>query len=776
MRLIIAEKPSVARVFAEFFGVTKKTKGYFYSEDINISWAIGHLIELSPAKSYSNNPWDLNSLPIIPEHFKLRVKPKTKEQFNILKSLIEGADEIINATDAGREGELIFRYIMELCTPKTNIINRLWISSFTNNDIKKAFDNLKPSTQYDLLYDSARSRNQSDWIYGINLTIALTKTLKSNSVLPLGRVQTPTFAMVCKRYLDNKNFKPSPFYSPLFSFLDDNEYKVSLRADDRYPSQEKVQACLKNIGKNFICSDLENKKSNINPPLLFDLTSLQIEANRTLGFTADTTLKIAQSLYEEKKLISYPRTDSKHLTKSMENDVVGLLNSLIEQDVIVKNKNIPDKLIDFDNLHKSPSFNDKKVTDHHAIIPTSNIISFNFQNSLNKHQFYLFLLICFRFLANFSKSGTEIKLKAHFVSGDHKFELSSKKLTFPGWLYWFPSKLKKKETDPLPVFTQGNTYPIISKEFYQGMTKAPDLLSDSSLLSLMENCGKEFDVEDSDIKKAGIGTPATRASIIERIINVNYIERSKKKLIPTELGLNLYDHIKDFIIADVGLTGDIEEKLQSIENGKLNTASYFYSLKNSFSDALNEVKSLVPKMVSNKKINCPACDKGLLDHFPNSLNCNSCQLELNTNFFGKNITFDQAVKLCRGERLFFENLEGKKNKKFNANVFFSKENSRFELQFADPNENKLPLNCPKCNSPLIDRKKFYGCSGYKKNNCDFMVSKYIAQKKISLNILKALIVKGKTPKLKGFTSKKKQNKFDAALALDENKKVVFKFD
>ncbi|MBC7915771.1 MAG: DNA topoisomerase 3 [Pyrinomonadaceae bacterium] len=576
MKVVIAEKPSVGRELAKVFGATTKKDGYIEGKNYSFTWAFGHLLQLAPPQDYGFYGWRAQHLPMLPQKFKLAVrKIKTKEglvedpavrkQLDIIKQLFDSATEIIVATDAGREGELIFRYIYYYLKCKKPF-RRLWISSQTDEAIKNGFRNLKPGTDYDTLFYSAHCRSESDWLVGMNATQALSISAGNRSVLSLGRVQTPTLAMICSRYLETKNFIPQTFYQVSIQ-LDKNGQLFKALSVENYKSKEKAQAVfdqVKDIGSGFsnggLITNVEAKTKKEPPPLLHDLSSLQQEANRKKGYTADQTLNILQNLYEG-KLISYPRTGSRYIGEDVFAGVPGLIEKVRKHPDFGKQA----EFLHTTTLNKR-SVNGKKVTDHHAILPTGEAA-----NYLSEDKQAVYDMVVGRMLEAFHKECIKDLTKISIESGA-KFAANGTVIRSAGWRSVYNESDEEKKDDEnalLPKVETGDTLPVESKALLEKQTKPKPLYNEASLLKALETAGKE--IEDEELRYAmkdgGLGTPATRASIIETLIKREYIIREKKNLVPSEKGLGVYEVVKDKKIAQAELTGAWEKRLEEIRSG-----------------------------------------------------------------------------------------------------------------------------------------------------------------------------------------------------------------
>jgi DNA topoisomerase-3 len=576
MKIVIAEKPSVARELAKVFGATTKRDGYIEGKGYSFTWAFGHLLQLAPPQEYGFIGWRRQHLPMLPNKFKLSVRkiktkdglvedPSVRKQLDIIKKLFDEATEIIVATDAGREGELIFRYIYYYLKCKKPF-KRLWISSQTDEAIKEGFRNLKPGTDYDTLFNSAHCRSESDWLVGMNATQALSIAAGNRTVLSLGRVQTPTLAMICARYIETRNFVPKLFYQ-LSIMLDKDGQQFKAMSVANFDKKEDAQVLfekIQDVNSGFplgaLIKDVESKPRKEPPPLLHDLSSIQQEANKKKGYTADQTLSILQSLYEG-KLISYPRTGSRYIG----DDVFAGIPKLIDQ---LKGHPEFGKSAEFLStvpLNKR-SVNAKKVTDHHAILPTGEV-----PYHLSNDKQAVYDMVVGRMLEAFHKECIKELTKITIESGS-EFVANGTVIRSAGWrsvLNDPEEDSKSEESLSLPKVKKEELLPILDKALVEKQTKPKPLYNEASLLKALETSGKE--IEDEELryamKDSGLGTPATRASIIETLITREYIKREKRNLIPTDKGLAVYEVVKDQMIAQAELTGQWEKRLEEIRSG-----------------------------------------------------------------------------------------------------------------------------------------------------------------------------------------------------------------
>jgi DNA topoisomerase-3 len=565
MKVIIAEKPSVGREIAKVFGATTKHDGYIESKGYTFTWAFGHLLQLAAPQEYGYYGWNVQHLPMLPAKFKLSVRKSNgkedagaRKQLDIIAKLFDEATEIIVATDAGREGELIFRYIYYYLKCKKPF-KRLWISSQTDAAIKDGFRNLKPGTDYDTLFNSAHCRSQSDWLVGMNATQALSLASGNKGVLSLGRVQTPTLAMICARYLENKNFVPQLYYQVVIQPVKDEQVFKAI-SEKNYKTREEAETILALVESTANVASVEAKPRKEPPPLLHDLSSLQQEANKRKGFTADQTLNLLQNLYES-KLVTYPRTGSRYIGDDVFAEVPALINKFLEHPEFGKQANI----LASTKLNKR-SVNAKKVTDHHAILPTGEK-----PYQLSDDQQAIYDMVSGRMLEAFHTDCIKEVTKIILISGS-KFMASGTVIQTAGWRAVFNDKDEEKkdeENATLPKVIQSEDLPITASGVLEKQTKPKPLYNEASLLKALETAGKEIEDEElrEAMKESGLGTPATRANIIETLLTRKYILREKKNLVPTETGLSVYEIVKHQQIAQAELTGNWEKRLEQIRSG-----------------------------------------------------------------------------------------------------------------------------------------------------------------------------------------------------------------
>ena len=667
---IIAEKPSVARDIARIVGATSKQDGYMEGCGYVVTWAMGHLIALAMPEAYGFSAYKAEDLPIRPNPFQLVVRqvrkdkeyvsdPAALKQLKVIRSCFDKADRIIVATDAGREGELIFRYIYQHLGCRKPF-DRLWISSLTDKAIREGLSNLKPGSCYDNLYYSAKARSEADWLVGINASRALSIVRKGG--YSLGRVQTPTLAMVCRRYIENRDFSSVPYWK--LSALMEKE-GVSLKAIGitDYESEASAQTALTTLRSQsrLKVESVARKVTHTSPPLLYDLTALQKEANRRQGFSADKTLSIAQSLYE-KKITTYPRTGSRYISEDVFEEVPALL----------RKTGMP-----LSNPLNRHSVDNAKITDHHAIIPTGEPPS-----GLSTDETTIYQMVVNRFIEAFSPDSEEERMLVRFTDGTNTFTWKACRQISLGWKAVQKGKEAEAEKEEygdeqvlssLPNLAKGEILPLVDTEITEHKTKPKPLYTEATLLSAMENAGKE--VEDAESKKAmaacGIGTPATRANIIETLILRDYIRRDKKTIIPTEKGLAVYEIVKDKKIANAEMTGSWELTLAAIEAGKMPSERFSQGINSYVSTICEELLSLSSEQKSYPVYRCPKCGQQSVGIYAKVAKCRheTCGFHVFRDVCGIHLSEDNIRDLISSGRTpILKGLTSKAGKKFNARL------------------------------------------------------------------------------------------------------------
>ena len=658
MQLVIAEKPSVAKSYAGVLGANIKKDGYFEGNGYLVTWCIGHLIELLLPNSYDDKYkiWNVQTLPIMPDKWLYGVKKETKKQYDIVKQLLNSNEitEVVCATDAGREGELIFRNVYEYCGCKKPI-KRLWISSMVDSAIKDGFDNLCDGRNYDDLFYAAQARERADWLTGMNLSRLFTLQYGGGKKLSIGRVMTPTLSMIVDRDYQISNFVKEKYY--VVHCRDNNGIDaVSKQFSDKLEAKTLCDR-LKGDEAKVVAVDKEKKKKDA--PLLYDLTSLQRECNRTLGFSADKTLTIAQELYE-KKLTTYPRTDAKYISSDMRADI---------EKVFDYSKNMFDFVDDNAKpLNPQRIVNDAKITDHHAIIPTCNNVEIK---NLNEDSMKVYQMICLRFVAALSQPYEYESVKIIVECDREKFTQTGTVIINEGYRFYekqYKNRVmadKEESEKVLPCVDVGYTF-MADFEFEEKETKPLQHYTEDTLLSAMERAGNK---EMSDeVERKGLGTSATRASVIEKLISLDYVRREKKKLIATDEGKYLVSVVPE-VVKSVELTCDWENELLEVSKGNKSYSSFMDSTKEFISNIVNEYKNIVPAEERRAEdiCECPVCSKGIRKGKYGIYCSGKCGISFKV--FGVHLTETQVKKLVgENKEVLCKGLKSKKGTEYDAYI------------------------------------------------------------------------------------------------------------
>ncbi len=778
MKVCIAEKPSVAREIAQILGAKSKRDGYYEGNGYQVTYTFGHFCTLYTPDDYKPHwkRWDLNTLPMLPDKFEIKLKdnPGVKKQFNVIKKLLKSADEVINCGDAGQEGELIQRWVLKHANYKGKVM-RLWISSLTQEAIKAGFNDLKPESNYNNLYYAGSSRAIGDWLLGMNATRLYTlKYGGYKQVLSVGRVQTPTLAMLVDRYHEIENFKPTKYWELQTKYRDTSfNYE-----EGKFATEEEGTTIIEKVkGKDFTITSVEKKKGKEYAPKLFDLTGLQVFCNKRFGYSAEETLKLVQKLYEQ-KLVTYPRVDTTFLPTDVYPKVKGILSKLTNYSDFTA-------LLLSSTIKKSTRvFNNKKITDHHAIIPTG--IQ---KSNLPLYESNVYDVITRRFIAAFYPECIVSKTKVVGEVDEISFKANGREIIDPGWRVLFPKAKKKTEGEEaektLPSFTKGESGPH-NPSLLEKVTKPPKYYSEATLLRAMETAGKQVDDEELRdlMKENGIGRPSTRANIIETLFRRKYIQRKRKSLIPTPTGIDLIGTISNQLLKSAELTGIWEKQLKDIASGNYKAQAFISNMKKMVDELVVEVrmakarpkfqspnkprKVKTSKIKSNTRISgkskliteqtCPKCHKGNLIKGKTAFGCSQwksgCDFRLNFKIADKKISENQLLRLIvKGTTV---NLKGFKQggSKIEALVRFD-DNFNMVLeprkatmtQSAKKQGDTIIISCPKCSKGTIIRgKSAYGCSRWKEG-CDFRYSFESIKKKangvkVTTEVLKQILSGG----------------------------------
>ena len=672
MKTIIAEKPSVAREIARIEGATKREEGYFEGSGYAVTWAFGHLIQLAMPDGYGIRGFVRDNLPVIPGTFTLIPRQEKTDkgykpdsgvvsQIKIISRLFKDSEQIIVATDAGREGELIFRYLYHYTGCTTPFV-RLWISSLTDKAIREGLRNLEEGSKYDNLYLAAKARSESDWLVGINGTQALS-IAAGHGTYSVGRVQTPTLAMVCARYWENRRFTPETYWQLHIAADTGDGEVVKLSSSKKWKEKEPATALYNKVKEAGFATvtKAERKEKIEETPLLYDLTTLQKEANAKHGFTAEQTLEIAQKLYE-KKLITYPRTGSRYIPEDVFAEIPKLLAFVTGLPEWAGEVGVP-------VTPTRRSVDDGKVTDHHALLVTGEKPLF-----LSKEDNIIYQMIAGRMMEAFSEKCVKDTATVTADCAGVEFTVKGSVIRQAGWRAVYLED--DKEETSIPCWQKGDTLALKAASITEGKTKPKPLHTEATLLSAMETAGKE--IEDDALRQAlkdcGIGTPATRAAIIETLFKRGYMERCKKSLVPTEKGLALYSVVKTMRIADVAMTGEWEKELARIERGELPADTFRKEIEAYTREITSELLScdkLFARRDSGCK--CPKCGTGTMQFYGKVVRCDNAECGLPVFRLKANRTLsDDEIKdlLTEGHTKLLKGFKSKQGKSFDAIVAF----------------------------------------------------------------------------------------------------------
>ena len=751
MKLCIAEKPSVAREIAQVLGANEKKIGYYEGNGYQVSWTFGHFCTLKEPHEYNPSwkAWNLSYLPILPPAYEIKLITNrgVKEQFDIIKHLVQRCDSVINCGDAGQEGELIQRWVLEHAG-NTKPIERLWISSLTNEAIKEGFSNLKDGKDFDRLYNAGKSRAIGDWVLGFNATRLYTLRYgNGKQVLSIGRVQTPTLAMIVNRQKEIEGFKPTPFW------VLQTKYKNTIFNAEagKFATVEKAkeQLALMSDAEFEILSN-ETKEGKESPLRLFDLTSLQVSCNNRFSLSAEDTLKTIQSLYE-KKLCSYPRVDTTFLPNDVYPKIEGILKGLqvyasITQPLIGK------------PIRKSKKvFNDKKVTDHHAIIPTGQ----NPSSGLTYNEKMVYDMITKRFIAAFypdcTVSNTTVKGQANTVS----FRTSGKQILDLGWRIVYGKDASSDPTEAIMPDFQIGEKGLHEPTLDEKATKAPSWHTEGSLLRAMETAGKHVEDEEARdlMKENGIGRPSTRAAVIETLFRRKYIVKQKKKLVATPMGVQLIDTIQNELLKSPKLTGQWEKKLRDIEQGDYDAKVFLKEMEALVSTLVKDVKNRqsvnrfseadakLKKKVATPS--CPKCSTGKILKGKTAYGCSEyksgCNFVIRFEQYNKKLSEKQVFQLIEKKKTSWIKGFELNDSKIEARLLLNEE---FNIELEIKEEESL--KCPRCKEGnIIEGKTAYGCERFQAG-CKTIIPFEIYGKKLTETQIKQLIKKGESPLIKGF--------------------------
>ncbi len=679
MIAIIAEKPSVGLDIARVVGADTRNDGYCSGNGYMVTWALGHLVSLAMPDVYGYTKTTAEELPMLPVPFRLVSRQirtdrgmvtdiAATKHLKVIDSVFSKCDRIIVATDAGREGELIFRWIYAFleCTKP---FRRLWISSLTDEAIRKGLEELKDGTEYDSLYAAADSRAKADWLVGMNASRALA-IVSGSSNNSIGRVQTPTLAMICSRYRENRSFVSTPYWQLHVTLKNGDSHRRFIHTAN-FSDRQEAETAYRRISSDSraMVTKVERRRTLQQPPLLYDLTALQKDCNVHLDLPAAKTLDIAQSLYE-KKLISYPRTGSRYIPQ----DVMRTVPELLQKVCAMPEFHAYGTAFDLSTLNNR-SVNDSKVTDHHALIVTGVTSS-----GISGDERAVYLMIAGRILEAFSPPCvTETYLTEAEICG-MPFRSKSSSVVIPGWRAVFDRKEDRGEDESdenaaCPAFSVGDTAPVSGQGLAQRKTMPRPLYTEATLLAAMESCGKDITDEKAReaVRDIGIGTPATRAAIIATLVKRDYIRRSGKSIVPTDKGLALYDAVKDMLVADVGMTGSWENTLLQIERHTLEPSTFMNAIVGYTRKATTEILGITVPVTPVHSRPCPKCGKGNVVIRAKTARCDNttCGLLVFRRFLNKELTDGHIEQLLSsGKTKLIKGFKGKKGNSFDAMLVF----------------------------------------------------------------------------------------------------------
>ena len=849
MKVCLAEKPSVAREIAQVIGADRRMDGYYEGNGYQVTWTFGHFCQLKEPDDYRPEwkRWNLHDLPMIPDQFGIKLMRRDEgvvKQFNTIKRLLDGATEVINCGDAGQEGEVIQRWVIHEAKCRKPV-KRLWISSLTEEAIRQGFNNLRDGKEFDSLYQAGRSRAVGDWLLGLNATRLFTlkyTTYQDKQLLSIGRVQTPTLALLVDRHHEIANFRPEPYWVLKTQYRDTTFTRINTEAEQKqaqdapdeqsrlralgyFVKEDEAKAALAAVQPApLTVTGVEIKKGRESPPRLFDLTSLQVQCNNQLSLSAEDTLKIVQALYE-KKAVSYPRVDTTFLPDDIYPKIPGILRGIGYQNLtgpLLANK-IP---------KTAKVFNNNKVTDHHAIIPTGS------GGPGGGMESSVYDIIVRRFIAAFYPDCEVSNTTVLAEAADYLFRVRGRQILNPGWrvVYGDPAQQTAPRPTPpagasatgaednddavstvLPSFAKGESGPH-QPRLESKMTQPPKDYTEASLLRGMETAGRNIDDEELRLamKESGIGRPSTRAAIIETLFKRNYVRRDKKRLLPTPTGIALIGLIRNPTLKSAELTGQWEQKLRQIERNELPSDQFLEELKGLVREMVQEVKTdrsgrllavssqllaVSPvqgkanaqpaasnsrekanssQLPANSLGNCPACQTGHILRGKTAFGCarfrEGCQWRLPAEILGKKLT-DSQVKslLSKGRTQLIKGFVTGTGEKLDGALTLDK-NLQPELVPAAESKPTTATDpgqvpCPVCKlGTMLKGSSAYGCSRFRED-CQFRVPFEWGGRKLTDTQLRQLLRRGETGVIKGFLSAKTGKKYDAALKVEEGRVV-----
>ena len=798
-RLIVAEKPSVARDIARVLGIRGRGDGSLGQGDTRVTWCVGHLAELAQPVAYDKawKSWRLETLPMLPEQFKLKARKGARDQYKAVRTLLRDKQlgEVVNACDAGREGELIFANVYQLTGCKAPVL-RLWISSMTDAAIRRGFEQLRTGVEMQPLEDAARCRSEADWLVGLNATRAMSLRARQGgagrTLLSLGRVQTPTLALLADREAAIEAFVPRPFWQVKARFAVDGGQWEALwveegeggkrrdRLDDRARADEVIQRV---AGRQGQVSKVERRNKREKPPLLYDLTNLQKEANRRFRFTAKRTLALAQALYERHKLLTYPRTDSRHLTHDQVPGIEDQLKALR----FGPYEPAADELLSSWPLQPTKRVvDDKEVSDHHAIVPTGGDPR---ECGLTADEKRLFDLVARRFLAAFLPDAVFAITTIDTAVGDDLFAARGRIQVEPGWQSIDPPKRKggDDEQQSLPPVQKGQQADLVSTELHEGTTKPPKRFTEATLLGAMERAGEAL--EEAELKRAmkrgGLGTPATRAAIIETLLQREFVTRKRVQLLPTAEGRALIAALPVEALRSPRLTGEWEARLVAVAEGREQREVFMADIRRFTAEVVTTLRGAEMDLAAFAALgggvagerdtaegdllgSCPRCG-GEVRADPRGWSCGGCEFRLFGTVARRVVSTRMARQLLgEGVTAPVSGFRSKKGGTFRAALRLDPDG---KLVFEFPQSEELG-RCPVCGKPVRERGKAFGCDTGRE--CPFVVFAKMSGREITTAEVRELLERGRTKRLHGFRQRGGAV-FKAALVLDPDKGVRFDY-
>ena len=832
MKVCLAEKPSVAREIAQVLGADRRMDGYYEGNGYQVTWTFGHFCQLKEPDDYRPEwkRWNLHDLPMIPEQFGIKLMRRDEgvvKQFHTIKRLLDAATEVINCGDAGQEGEVIQRWVIHEAKCRKPV-KRLWISSLTEEAIRQGFQNLRDGKEFDSLYQAGRSRAVGDWLLGLNATRLFTlkyTTYQDKQLLSIGRVQTPTLALLVARHHEIQNFKPEPYWVLKTQYRDTTFTRINTEAEQKeaqdapdeqsrlralgyFVKEDEAKKALEAVQPALLTvTNVEIKKGRESPPRLFDLTSLQVQCNNQLGLSAEDTLKIVQALYE-KKAVSYPRVDTTFLPDDVYPKIPGILRG-------IGYSNLTGPLL-AQKIPKTPKvFNNNKVTDHHAIIPTGS------GGPGGGMESSVYDIIVRRFIAAFYPDCEVSNTTVLAEAAGFLFRVRGRQILSPGWRVVYGDPAQQSAPKPaapagekaatgaeenddvvstvLPSFAKGESGPH-QPRLESKMTQPPKDYTEASLLRGMETAGRNIDDDELRLamKENGIGRPSTRAAIIETLFKRNYIRRDKKRLLPTPTGVELIGLIRNPTLKSAELTGQWEKKLRQIERNELPSDQFLEELKGLVREMVQEVKTdrsgravspAAPRDPSGEGPpqrgpvglgTCPACKTGHILRGKTAFGCarfrEGCQWRLPAEVLGKKLT-DPQVKalLAKGRTQLIKGFVTGAGEKLDGALAL---NAQLQPELVPAAESKPTtatdpgqIPCPVCKlGTMLKGSSAFGCSRFRED-CQFRVPFEWGGKKLTDTQLRQLLRRGETGVIKGFLSAKTGKKYDAALKVDDGRVV-----